>query len=59
MFITADILREYEACGPGLKYIERFYPNGAEMIDLIRDRHIHKSFLHWGREHLTVTEEEE
>ena len=59
MFITADLLREYDACGPGLKYIERFYPNGAEMIELIRDRHMQKSFLHWGREHLIVSELEE
>jgi hypothetical protein len=28
------------------------------MIDIIRDRHINKEFLHWGREHLTHTAEE-
>lgn len=58
MFITADILRKYGACGQGIRYIERFYPNGAEMIDIIRDRHINKEFLHWGREHLVITSEE-
>jgi hypothetical protein len=28
------------------------------MIDIIRDRHISKEFLHWGREHLTHSNEE-
>lgn len=58
MFITADILRKYNACPQGIRYIERFYPNGAQMIDIIRDRHIDKEFLHWGREHLTSSDEE-
>lgn len=58
MFITVDILQKYQACEQGIRYIQRFYPNGAEMIDIIRDRHISKEFLHWGREHLTHSPEE-
>lgn len=58
MLITAELLRKYKSCEQGIKYIERFYPNGAEMIDIIRDRHINKEFLHWGREYLTHTAEE-
>lgn len=58
MFITVDILRKHKACDQGIRYIERFYPNGAEMIDIIRDKHINKEFLHWGREHLTNNSEE-
>ena len=58
MFITLDTLKEKGACGPGVRYFERFYPNGAEMIDVIHDRHIHKEFLHWGRRWLDVSEEE-
>ena len=59
MFITAEILKKYNACDQGLRYVSRFYPKGAEIIELIRDRHINKDFLHWGREHLTLTEEEQ
>lgn len=59
MFITAEILKKYKACDQGVRYVERFYPNGVEMIDIIRDRHINKEFLHWGREHLIVTEEDQ
>ena len=58
MFITVDILRKHKACNQGIKYVERFYPNGVEVIDIIHDRHINKDFLHWGREHLSLSEEE-
>lgn len=58
MFVTAELLRKYKACDQGIRYIERFYPEGAEMVDIIRDRHVSKEFLHWGREYLTHTPEE-
>lgn len=58
MLITGELLKQYDACESGIKYIERFYPQGAEMIDIIRDRHIAKDFLHWGREHLAHSTEE-
>ena len=58
MFVTLEILKQLGACDQGIRYIERFYPNGAEMIDIIRDRHISKEFLHWGRQYLTSNEEE-
>ena len=58
MLITTEVLRKHKGCEQGIKYIERFYPEGAEIMTLIRDRHINKEFLHWGREHLSVTDEE-
>lgn len=58
MFITTEVLTRHKACPQGIKYVERFYPNGAEMADIIRDKHISKEFLHWGREHLTHSPEE-
>ena len=58
MLITADLLRKYKACDQGIRYVERFYPEGVDMIDIIRDRHINKEFLHWGREHLSNGPEE-
>ena len=54
MFLTIDVLRRLNACEQGIKYVERFYPNGVELVDIINDRHINKDFLHWGREYLTV-----
>lgn len=58
MFVTLEILKQLGACDQDIRYIEHFYPNGAEMIDIIRDRHISKEFLHWGRQHLASNEEE-
>lgn len=58
MFITLELLQKCGACGPGVRYFERFYPNGAEMIDIINDRHIHKEFLHWGRKNLSCSPSE-
>lgn len=58
MLITAELLRKYGACDQGIRYIERFYPNGAEMIDIIRDKHIPKEMLHWGRTKFTHSSEE-
>jgi hypothetical protein len=56
MFVTIDVLESRGACKEGIAYIERFFPEGAEMVDIIRARHISKEFLHWGREHLDPTE---
>lgn len=58
MFLTKQILNEYEACGPGVEWFERHFPNGAELMDVIRMRHAPASFLHWGRLHLVTSEEE-
>ena len=55
MFIAPEMLRAHGACDQGIRYIERFYPYGAEAIDIIRDRHISKEFLHWGRENFNLT----
>ena len=59
MLVTPELLKSLDACEKGQQYVQRFYPNGAEVIDLIRDRHISKDFLHWGRQYLTTTKEEQ
>ena len=58
MLITVELLKEFNACEAGIKYVERFYPDGVEMIDLIKDKHIPKEMLHWGRAHLTHSAED-
>lgn len=58
MRITANELRQYGACSKGVEYIERVYPNGAQIIDIIQDKNIEKELLHWGRKNLTHTPEE-
>ena len=58
MVLTIEKLRQIKACEPGIKYMERFFPNGAELVEIINARHIPKDFLHWGKDNLSVTEEE-
>lgn len=58
MLITTELLRKYNAYEQEIKYIEQFYPNGIEMIDLIKDKNIDEEFLHWVREYLIHNDEE-
>lgn len=58
MFLTSDILKEYEACQQGIVWFERVFPQGAELVDVIHAKHVPYSFLHWGRLHLNSNDEE-
>lgn len=58
MLITAELLKKHKASESAIKYIGRFYPDGVEMIDVIKDKRIPKEMLHWGREYLTHSEED-
>lgn len=58
MYITKEILLSHNACGQGLKWFERTFPNGAEIIDVINHKYADKHFLHWGFANLTTTDEE-
>ena len=58
MYITKETLLSHNACGQGLKWFERTFPNGAEIIDVINHKYADKHFLHWGFTNLTTTEEE-
>ena len=55
MYLTSDTLKKYNACDTGLKWFERTFPNGAEIIDVINHKYANKSFLHWGYINLTTT----
>ena len=56
--ITAQDLIKHKANQHGVDYIQRFYPEGAEIADLLKDKHISKEFLHWTRLNFPYTEEE-
>ena len=58
MFLTVDILKERRACEQGIHFVEKFYPNGVELSEIIQNKHIPKEFLHWGFSHLDATNEE-
>lgn len=58
MRIDMNLLDKYGACEQGKKYMARFYPDGAECIDLIHDKHLPIDFLHWGFKMLPASKEE-
>lgn len=48
MYVTLDILKQHGACQEALDFFAKHYPNGTEMLPLIKKAHIPESFLHWG-----------
>lgn len=58
MFITKETLEKYNACEQGIKFLEKYFPDGAEMLELIQTRHIPHDMLHWGYEHLNWNKDE-
>lgn len=58
MLITTELLQNNRACKQGIEFVSKFYPDGIEMIDLIKDKRVSREMLHWGRKQLTHTQEE-
>lgn len=58
MFVTIDTLKKLEACNEGIEFFQRFFPDGAELIDVINHRFVSLEMLHWGFLHLSPNEEE-
>ena len=58
MFLTVEDLKKHKACETGIKLFNKLYPNGIEIIKLLDNTHIPIEVLHWGYEHLNVSEEE-
>lgn len=58
MYITKEVLEKYGACAQGIKFVDKFFPDGIEMIELIQTKHIPHEMLHWGFDHLPWNEKE-
>lgn len=58
MFLTDEILIQHGACGMGLKWFQRHFPSGAELINVINHPKIDKHTLHWGLANLNTSAEE-
>lgn len=59
MFITQEILNKYHACNAGKKIMQKLYPDGAEVMELLDDKRLPVEMFHWGMRYLPVTTEEE
>jgi hypothetical protein len=58
MYITLDILVKRGACKEYLEFFDKHYPNGVEMLELIKHGHLPYHGLHWGYKWLDPNEEE-
>lgn len=58
MFVNEEILKKFDPCESGLRFMRRFYPDGIEIIDLLDNPHVPIDILHWGAEKLPVSNEE-
>lgn len=59
MFLTINDLARLEACEEGIKWFQRWFPNGGELKDVITHKYVSPEMLHWGYTHLTTTKEEQ
>lgn len=53
--ITIDYLKRTDACAEGIEWFAANYPNGATLDELLENRRISTSYLHWGYSHFPTT----
>ena len=58
MYLRPDDLMKYGGCYEAHSFMTRYFPNGGELVDIMRHKYITPAFLHFGFDHLTVTDEE-
>ena len=58
MYLTKEKLLRLNACDSGIKWFERTFPHGAELVDVINHKYMDKHFLHWGYVNLSTSPEE-
>ena len=59
MYLTKEILIQHGACDEGAQWFERWFPEGAELIDVIEHKYVTTEFLHWGFSHLSTSLKEQ
>lgn len=59
MFLTYEMLEKLDACVQGKKWFKRYFPEGAELIDIINHKYTTYGALHWGFNHLVTSLEEQ
>lgn len=58
MWLTKDILKEYGACGVGLRWFYHQFPQGTDIMNVIMHPEVDFHFLHWGFANLPISDEE-
>lgn len=58
MHLDVNKLINVGACERGIKFFEKHYPDGAQLVDLIRARHMPRHYLYWGNDTFDLNREE-
>jgi hypothetical protein len=60
VYLNKEILKAVSACEAGYKWLDRYFPDGAELIDIINHKYAPIEFVQWGyeRTHDQLSEEE-
>ena len=58
MKITTNLLRKFGADENCIKFMEKFYPDGAEPLEIVKDHKIPLEYLHFARKYFPFTNEE-
>ena len=46
MRLTADLLEQRGACGEGLEYFKKNFPNGATLLEVLERKDLPASYIH-------------
>lgn len=58
MKVTKEILERYQACKKGKDFLDKFYPDGAEVLQIVKEHEISSEMLHFARRYFSLNEEE-
>jgi len=58
MRLTPAVLKQYKACESGIQFIEKHYPDGVELSEILKHPHLPEDFVHWGYENLSLSKQE-
>ena len=58
MKVTKELLEKYQACKEGLEFLDKFYPDGAEVLQIVKEHEISSEMLHFARRYFSLNEEE-
>ena len=58
MFLRPDDVLKYGPCPQGYSFLSRYFPDGAELSDVMRHKYTTEEFLHWGFDNLSTNDDE-
>ena len=58
MYLRPDDLLKYGSCFETYSFMLRYYPDGAELTEIMKHKYMTPSFLHFGFENFTTNDEE-